>query len=214
MASDLPTEPAPHDEAAKRARLAPDLNWSVIAPLALLAAVILAVIVFDFRTGGDVEPAPLLGAVGSPVRGTFVPPTATPVGGGSTPRPRPTFAGSLNGTPAERDQKRRNDLLVLVDGFNRYKEANGSYPSTTNNVQTLCAYKDFDVGCKVGEVLNGTVPLDPLNDPVGAGYWYASDGQTGKLYASLEEDIPPDQQCRTEDAELKKKFNLICVTFP
>jgi hypothetical protein len=217
--SETPPEPDSAERPTTRAgrpgaRLGPKLNYGVIAPLALLGAALLGVLYFDFTTGGDAAPEPYLGALGSPVRGTFVPPTATPIGGGATPRPRPTFAGVLNGTPEERDQRRRNDLLILLDALGKHRAAQGSYPTTSGNVQTLCAYQDFDVGCDLAQYTGGEVPLDPLDDPVGAGYWYSSDGQTGRLYASLEVDVPAEQQCRTEDVELKKKFNLICVEFP
>ncbi len=186
------------------------LRWNIIGPVALLAAALAGVAWFDLTTSGEAKPPPLAGAVGTPVRGTFVPPTPTPIGARPTPKSRPTV-GAVPGTPAERDGRRRNDLLIILDGFNKLKAREGSYPSTNNNLQTLCVFKQLDVGCKLKEVITGT-PEDPLGNPLQNGYWYQSDGKSLKIYASFEQDIPPDQQCPTDNVDLKKKANLICVT--
>jgi hypothetical protein len=191
-------------------------NWTVIAPIALVVIAILAIVVLDVTKGGAAEPSPLVGESGTPVRQAYVAPTATPFGLQPTPRPRPTFAGvaAAQGSPDDRDGKRRTDLLVLLDAANKLKARDGSYPTTKGYVQTLCAYKDIDIGCKVKETFTGDLPSDPLGDPVKNGYWYSSDGQTVTLYAALENDIPDDQKCQTNDAELKKKSSVICVKGP
>ena len=75
-------------------------------------------------------------------------------------------------------------------------------------MQSLCTYKDIDQGCKVQALAGG----DAVADPEKIGYWYSSDGQSAKFYASLEGDVPNDQQCQTNDTELKKHDNVICVT--
>jgi hypothetical protein len=188
------------------------LRWNVLLPVAALAAALAAVLAFDLRTSGQAEPPKLVGALGSPVRGTIVPLTATPVGARPAVTPRPTVGGSVAGTPATRDVTRRNNLLIALDGFHTLKERSGSFPTTNGNIQTLCAYKEVDQGCKLAQVLPAGVPMDPLGDPLQNGFWYQSDGTYVKLYASLEQPVPPDQQCPTDNVDLKKKQNLICVT--
>jgi hypothetical protein len=188
------------------------LRWNVILPIAAISVALLAVLGFDLRTSGEAEPPPLVGALGSPVRGTIVPLTATPTGARPAATPRPTVAGSVEGTPATRDTTRRNALVIALDGFRRLKERDGSFPTTGGNIQTLCAYKDIDQGCKLSQVIDSGVPMDPLGDPLQNGFWYQSDGTYVKLYASLEEEVPADQQCPTDNVDLQKKPNLICIT--
>ncbi len=183
-------------------------NWSVIAPVALILAVIGAVVWLDATTGGEAKPNPPLGEIGTPVRGTFVPATATPFGAQATPKPRATPASGGNvpaGTSDQRDAKRRTDLLVLLYAANKIKARDGT-------VQTVCKYKDADVGCALKSVLPGDIPEDPLGN--GDGYWYQSDGTSVKIYASLENSIDDSQKCQTTDAELVKHDNLICIAAP
>ncbi len=191
-------------------------NWTVIAPVSLIAVALVAVVILDATKGGAAEPAAPIGEIGTPVRQAYVAPTATPIGFQPTPKPKPTFAGvnSAKGTPEERDATRRTDLLLLLDAANRLNAQDGSYPTTKGNVQTLCAYKDLDIGCKLKETFGGDLPSDPLGDPVKNGYWYSSDGQSVTLYASIEGDIPDADKCATNDAELKKKATVICVKSP
>lgn len=191
-------------------------NWTVIAPVALIVAALLAVVVLDATKGGAAEPKAPLGEIGTPVRQAYVAPTVTPIGLQATPKPKPTFAGvnAAKGTPDERDAKRRNDLLLLLSAANQLRSRDGSYPTTKGNVQTVCAYKDLDIGCKIKDTFGGDLPSDPLGDPVKNGYWYSSDGQSMTLYAALEGDIPDAQKCPTNDAELKKKSAVICVKGP
>jgi hypothetical protein len=191
------------------------LKWNVIGPVALIIAAIAAVGWLDASTGGEAQPQAFLGAIGTPVRGTFVAPTATPFGAQPTPKPRPTFPVGANvpkGTKDDRDAQRRTDLLVLLDAANRIKARDGAYPSTNRNVQTVCKYKENDIGCKLQDMLPGGIPQDPLGND--SGYWYQSDGNAVKLYASLEGAIPDPQKCPTSDAELVKHENVICIAAP
>ena len=188
-------------------------RWSIIAPLALLTVALAAVVGFDLAHTGEAKPPPLVGAIGSPIRGTLVPPTATPKGLQPTVAPRATVPAGVGGTPAERDVARRKGLLTAIGGFLQLKARDGSFPTTNAHIQTLCAYKDLDVGCKLQQVL-GEVPSDPLGNPLENGYWYESDGAHVKLYAALEQDIPDGEKCPTDNVDLKKKPNLICVTAP
>ena len=157
--------------------------------------------------GGGATPKPPLGDIGTPVRGAYVAPTATPFGFAPTRVPRPTVVGQVTGDPAARDGKRRGDLLLLLDAAGRVKARDGSYPSTTGNVQTLCTYKEIDAGCKIQAVAGGDAIVDPLK----IGYWYSSDGRSATFYASLEGTAPNDPECAAKDAELQKHDNVICV---
>lgn len=188
------------------------LRWNIIAPVALLAAAIAGVAWFDLTSGDEAEPEPYLGALGTPVRGTFVPPTATPPGARPTPRSTVTVPLDAPGTPAERDQTRRNDLLVILGAFEEVRRREGEYPSTNGNLQSLCRFKEVDVGC----VLRTVMDADPPDDPLGNenGYWYESDGSYLKLYAALEEPIPDDQVCPTDNIDLLEKPYRICVQAP
>ena len=186
-------------------------RWSIIAPLALLAVALVAVLGFDLAHTGEAKPPPLVGAIGTPVRGTLIPPTPTPKGLQPTAAPRATVPAGTAGTPADRDVARRKALLAAIGGFLQLKAKDGSFPTTQGHIQTLCAYKNLDVGCKLQQVL-GDVPADPLGDPLQNGFWYESDGTYVKLYASLEQDIPDSDRCPTDNVDLKKKANLICVT--
>jgi hypothetical protein len=153
--------------------------------------------------------------VGAPVRGTFVPATATPPGAANaTPRPRPTFAGVVSGTPAERDLRRQQDLVLLLGAANELRQRDGEYPTTRGNIQTLCVFKDDDVGCQLADPLGRDVPIDPYGEAVENGYWYASDGKTVTIYAALEQDIPEARRCPTDNVDLKEKANLICIKGP
>lgn len=186
--------------------------WSVIAPVALIVTVIAVALWLDMATGGEAKPPPLLGELGTPVRGTFIPATPTPIGAGPTPRPRPTIAGSASGTPEERDAERRADLLVIYDGLMQLREREGAFPSTNNNIQTLCVYREDDRGCQLSEVLGTDPPSDPLGEAAVNGYWYQSDGRTAKVYVSLEVEIPDEERCDTDYVEFDDDPNLICPT--
>jgi len=189
-------------------------RWTIAAPIALLAAVLLAVVWLDVTTGGDAEPPPLIGKLGTPVRGTFVPPTATPVGFKPTPRPRPTIAGTATGTREERDDQRRGDALIIIYGFQQIREDEGAFPSTGGNIQSLCIYKEIDQGCKLEDAIGAAPPSDPLGNPNQNGYWYQSDGKTTKIYISFEGDIPAEQRCDTDFVEFEDDPNMICPLIP
>jgi hypothetical protein len=183
-------------------------RWSVIAPLLLLGGALLWIFVLDQESSGEAEPPELLGELRSPVRGTFVPPTATPPGARRTPRPRPTVAG-VSGDPVSRDATRRADVLRIVQALQQVKEREGEYPSTNNNIQSLCVYRDIDVGCDLADALGGEVPSDPLGTAAENGYWYQSDGERAKVYVALEGDIPDSERCDTDYVEFEDKV-MIC----
>jgi hypothetical protein len=191
------------------------LNWAVIAPVGLLALGLLAILWLDFATGGEARPAPYLGKIGTPVRGTFVAPTSTPVAVAQPTRGAvPTVPSDVSGTPRERDALRRGDLVRLLVAANAYREEHGEYPTTGGNLQSLCVYKDDDQGCKLAETYDGDLPEDPAGDPIKNGYWYESTGETVKIYAALEEEILDSERCPTENVDLRVKASLVCIEGP
>jgi hypothetical protein len=187
------------------------VRWDIVGPVGLVVVALIAVLWLDVAKGGEAKPEAPLGAIGTPVRNAYVGPTATPFGFAPTARPRPTAPPGQAANIAARDEKRRADLLLLLAAAGKVKERDGSYPTTNGNLQTLCNYKDIDVGCKlIAAADNGSA----IGDPSKVGYWYASNGQSVQIYASLEGDIPKEEQCPTNDTELKKHDNIICVKAP
>jgi hypothetical protein len=191
------------------------LPWTAILPVAVLVAAAIAVLWFDITEGGEPDMETFIGDIGTPVRHAFVSPTAVPPGAEPTPRATTAVRGGIPagapGTPEERDETRRQDLLVLLNAAAELKVRDGAYPDTNNNVQTLCSYRDQDQACKLTEILGEDLPLDPLGDGIRYGYWYSSDGENVRFYAAMEGDIPDEQKCETTDAELSKRANLICI---
>ncbi|HYM15137.1 MAG TPA: type II secretion system protein GspG [Dehalococcoidia bacterium] len=190
------------------------IRLNVALPVGLLAIALAGVAWLDLTTGGEARPAPPIGAIGTPVRNAYIAPTATPAGQPTAvgrPAQAPTVAPGARGTPAERDQRRRLDLLLLVDAAAKYKTDKGSLPSTDGHVQSLCTYKNLDQGCKFASYLpGGVVPSDPVGN--GYNYWYSSDGTTARFYTSLEQPLGTGElPCVTTDAELVKHANVICV---
>jgi hypothetical protein len=189
---------------------------TIFAPIALIALAVIAAVWLDARTGGDAEPPPLLGAVGTPVRGTYVPPTATPPGFEPTPLPRQTgvIPPTAPGTASERDDRRRADALIILDAFARWHEEEGSYPGTGGNVQSLCVFRGVDVGCQLKDVLGEDPPSDPFGNSSENGYWYQSDGETGRIYLEFEGDLLDSERCRTEYEGFKDRPNMLCLELP
>jgi hypothetical protein len=171
-----------------------DRRLSIAAPIALIAVVLIALLRLDCTTGDGAEPPPLLGAVGSPIRPTYIPPTPTPEGFAPTPRPRPTIPG-LTGTEEERDTQRRQDVLIILNGLQQLRERNGEYPATGGNLQSLCVFSEVDAGCTLRDVLGREPPSDPRGRGSTNGYWYLSDGARATLYVAFEGQIPPEDVC-------------------
>jgi hypothetical protein len=201
-----PPEQTPEPKPRRSAKIR--IKWNVVVPVAVLALALIGVLWMTLATSGEAEPPPLMGEVGTPVRGTFVPPTPTPVGARPTPPPRPTVGPQVPGTPAERDAQRRADQLTLTAALLQYRTDNGAFPTTNGQIQTLCAYVDLDVGCAVGEYVD-PVPRDPLAAVEDAGYWYRSDGTTAFVYISFEGPVL-DERCETDYVLFEDLPNLIC----
>lgn len=192
-------------------RILQDKRLTIAAPVVLLAAALAAIAWLDATTGGEARPGAYLGAIGTPVRGTYVPPTATPPGARPTPRPRPTIAGGapLTGSAKERDGQREVDTVVIIGALQRYKAEHGAYISTNGQIQTLCKYKDNDKGCALKDILGKDVPADPLGDSYG--YWYQSDGGNARLFVAYEREIPPGTRCDTDYVDFEDKPSMVCA---
>lgn len=111
---------------------------------------------------------------------------------------------------AERDAERRSELTRLAAALVDYKAKNGSYPSTSSNVQSACIYEESDVLCRLKAQLGKETFVDPFGDPFEYGYWYASDGNSFTLYALLETAPGPGETCEGP-GDLADKANLYCV---
>lgn len=192
------------------------VKMNVVVPVALLASALAGVAWLDLTTGGEATPAPPVGAIGTPIRNAYVAPTSTPRGAptatASATVPAPTPGGSAQGTPADRDTRRKLDLTRLVQAAQKFKAQTGAYPSTNGHVQTLCTYEQLDQGCQFRQYIDGDLPKDPLGN--GFNYWYSSDGTSARFYTSLEQGLGSDKACDTNDAELLKHPNVICVAVP
>jgi type II secretory pathway pseudopilin PulG len=188
-------------------------RWQVVGLFAALGAVLVAILATDLATGGNAGSPPLLGTV-YPTSAAFAGPrlTRTPRPPTLTPHPlTPTITPTPQPGAGERDLQRRLNLESIRTALEEYRKKEGSYPNTSGNIQTLCAYKDLDEGCKLTKVLDPLPSTDPLGDPLTNGYWYASDGKSFVVYALQETEPGPDvPRCEKPDA-LKDLQRVYCV---
>lgn len=155
--------------------------WSgalvAIAGIALIAGAL---------TGGDDAAATV---VASP---TAVPATATP-----TPRP-------LSDAQVLIDTRRVLDLNAIAEALEAYHEREGSYPSTEDNLMTVCA-SGFDPGClllTIDPKLSATDGYEP--------YWYRSDGASWVLFAQIER-ANPAHPCPEEVPADLRAGDVYCI---
>ena len=113
---------------------------------------------------------------------------------------------------AEGDAGRRQELQAIVDALAEYRARTGAFPDTGDNIQTACVYLDLDVLCELLPQLGGDQDafIDPRGDATAYGYWYASDGTSFTLLASLEGVVPEEEKCTPEEAALIARYNLAC----
>lgn len=193
-------------------------NWRKYlpyAPVAVFVIVVLAALSMDLAFSGPDNPkvqnsAPPPESVRATIEALPVtvtpyapPPTATVTPG---PTALPEYLAML------RDRTRMDDLAKIATALKQYHDAKGEYPSTGNNTQTLCVYKDIDAGCKLADYL-GTIPVDPLGEPNSHGYWYRSDGKTYSLAAAV--DVPTNAtplDCNQDLAKATGHSYLYCLT--
>lgn len=183
------------------------VDLRVLLPVAIFALVVLSIIVTELCGREDVKP---------PAQ-TPSGPTAT-VGPTFTPGPSPTVGPEQETATAEiafggenRDRTREADLADIAQALESYREDNGEYPSTNNNIQTLCVFEEDDVGCALKDILE-PIPLDPLGSPSDNGYFYQSGGQSFVLYAIRESDVVPE--CDDHPQHLVHFESIICLRGP
>ena len=102
-------------------------------------------------------------------------------------------------------------MLRVQQALQAYEREHGSYPSNNGEIQTLCAYEEFDAGCKLEEQLS-PIPQDPLGDENRNGYFYGSDGRTYAVYAYRETRTLP--ACPDTPDHLARLPGILCVTGP
>jgi len=184
----------------------------------LLGAVVLFILLTDVATGGDTTTPPALGfgIQGTPGARQVIVPTLAPI---ETPTPvvAVTPTPSSQADALARDAKRLQDLASLEATLAKYRDKFGEYPDTNSNIQTMCAYKELDKGCDLTKVLSKDeqgILADPLGEPVGNGYWYASDGKTFYTIWMMREGPggPGQPVCPEVIPHLKEKGALFCVT--
>lgn len=126
-------------------------------------------------------------------------PTAVPAN--ATPTPRP-----LSDAEVLIDTRRVLDLNAISEALVAYRDANGAFPSTENNVMTVCA-SGFDPGCLLLSIdpdLSATDGYEP--------YWYRSDGTSYVLYAQIER-ADPAHPCPKEVPADLAAGDVYCVQF-
>ena len=134
-----------------------------------------------------------------------------------TPGPSPTFGPKPTPLPPSptptpdlgapgRDAQRKLDLQKVAAGLNRYFAAEGAFPETGPNLQSLCTYQDLDAGCQIAEYVEGGLPVDRR-----VPYKYGSDGFTWILIAEFEA-ITPEDLCKDPRAQqLTNAEDIFCI---
>jgi hypothetical protein len=188
-------------------------RWQTASLFAAVAIVVVAIVATDLATGGDSEPPPPLGtAYPTSEAGAGPRPTRTPRPPTATPHPMtPTVTPTPQPGAGDRDLRRLWDLERIRAALEEYYDEEGSYPSTGGNMQTLCAYKDLDIGCKLTKVLDPLPAADPLGDPLVNGYWYASDGKSFAVYAQEEAPAPSGVTACEKPEAIKNVDRVFCV---
>ena len=176
-------------------------------PVAALGLVVLVLIFVQLCGREHVQPladvTPLAQATPAP---TF---TAGPVATAGPAEATATEVAQVGGE--ERDNVRVQDLGAIQQALAEYRQDHDGYPDTGGSIQSLCAFKEFDEGCKLDSVLD-PLPVDPLGDPAINGYWYGSDGTTYILYAVREGDLA--LECAEHPDHLKKFKSVMCTESP
>ncbi len=192
------------------------LDLRAVLAIAALAVVVLVIIFVELCGREDVEdlfarstPVSLPTATIGP---TFTPGPSPTIGPSPTPGPAQATAAQEAAAGAEgRDTTRVTDLAAIQEALEQYREEHGNYPDTSGNIQTLCAFVDFDAGCALDEVIS-PVPQDPLGDPVTNGYFYSSAGTEYILYAARESEL--FSECSEHPDHLGQLDSLLCVEGP
>jgi type II secretory pathway pseudopilin PulG len=184
------------------------IDLKTIGPIVALGLVVLVIIFVELCGREDVKPL-----------GDQPPSVVATLGPTFTPGPSPT-PGAVAVTPtvepgidaAQRDQVRKQDLAAIATALQQYFQKHQSYPDTKGSIQSLCVFRDNDLGCKLEEVLKPPLPVDPLGAAAQNGYWLESEATTFVVYAQSE--TTPAQPCSEHPQHLAKFRNVICVRGP
>lgn len=179
-------------------------------PAAALGLVVLVIIFVELCGREDVQPlassTPFVEGPTATPAPTFTPgPSPTPVPGAATATQEASLAGS------DRDEIRVRDLSAIQQALEQYRQEHDSYPDTGGGIQSLCAFREFDVGCELEEVLS-PLPEDPLGNPGLNGYWYKSEASSYVLYAQRESELFPP--CDEHPEHLEDFDSVLCVRGP
>src|SRR5262249_31683676 len=111
-----------------------------------------------------------------------------------------------------RNNTRLADLVTLGKAMTELGRARGGYPST-NGLQTLCTYEEFDVGCALKATMK-EIPADPQGR--NAGYFYVSGGKELTIVSKWEgQGSPPtDYACPEAVQKLKPGERIACISGP
>jgi hypothetical protein len=176
-------------------------------PAAVFGLVVLVIIFVQLCGREHVQPledvTPLAQATPAPTFTAGPPVTSGPA------EATATVAAQLGGV--ERDNIRRQDLDALQLALIAYSLDHNGYPDTGGSIQSLCAFKEFDVGCELESVID-PLPVDPLGDPAVNGYWYVSDGATYTIYAIREGILVPE--CFEHPDHLNDFESVMCALSP
>jgi hypothetical protein len=183
------------------------VDLRAILPAAVLGLVVLVIIFVQLCGREHVAP---LGDVTPLARATLA--------STFTPGPAPTV-GLVEATATQaaevggdaRDQTRLQDLTAIQQALEQYRLDHNGYPDTKGNIQTLCVFKNFDLGCKLEALLN-PLPIDPLGQETTNGYWYESQSTAYALYAQRESDVVPE--CSDHPPFLNAFKSVMCVRSP
>lgn len=185
-----------------------------ILPIAGLLAVLLVIVwvqLFGSDDTGDIDESLLVALASPTVVPTFTP-GPSPTRGPETATPSPVLPPGAPETAEARDLLRVGDLLKLETALADFHAANGSYPTSNGQTQSLCVYLEIDVGCALEEFIQPLPATDPLGNAAGNGYFYISDGTTFGVYAMREsESIPP---CPLRPEHLGQFDTVICIEGP
>lgn len=105
------------------------------------------------------------------------------------------------------DTQRKSDLLELQKALEQYyQDNNGTYPQSSSDFKILVGQSGLSWGSPWLPYLN-RIPIDPKN-PV-RNYIYWSNGQSYRIYASLERGSADNSTCQSGG-----QYGVVCPNVP
>lgn len=93
-------------------------------------------------------------------------------------------------TPAGRDTKRKNDLVLIKAALSRYHSAKGTYPIVANSIQLLTSGNALETA--LVPTYTSALPIDPKESEGWAYNYKSPDGVSFSLSARLENTSDPE----------------------